>query len=46
VKLQSYTQISMVFRSSVNLDPKFFGPFLIVDRIGPIAYKLELSAQS
>lgn len=42
LKLQPYWQKSVAFRSSMKLSPWFFGPYKVLARIGPVAYKLEL----
>ncbi|XP_076933764.1 uncharacterized protein LOC143599769 [Bidens hawaiensis] len=42
VKLQSYRQISVANRPSNKLAPKYFGPYRILKRIGPVAYQLQL----
>jgi transposase InsO family protein len=46
LKLQPYVQTSLASRSNQKLAFKFFGPFRIVERIGPVAYKLQLPASS
>ncbi|XP_024965862.1 uncharacterized protein LOC112506067 [Cynara cardunculus var. scolymus] len=38
--------MSVAPRIHQKLTARFFGPFKIVDRIGPVAYKLELSVSS
>jgi hypothetical protein len=45
-KLQHYKQHSVVRRTSQKLTAKFFGPFLVIARIGEVAYKLELPPSS
>jgi len=42
VKVQPYVQTSLANRSSNKLSFKFFGPFMITDKIGEVAYKLQL----
>jgi hypothetical protein len=42
VKLQPYIQSSLFHRSNNKLSFKFFGPFQVIQKIGPVAYKLLL----
>jgi hypothetical protein len=42
LKLQPYRQISVHRRVSQKLAKRFYGPFLITKRIGPVAYELDL----
>ena len=42
VKLLPYRQVSVVFRSSAKLAPKYYGPYAIIDKIGSVAYKIQL----
>jgi len=42
VKLQPYCQSSIALRKNHKLGMRYFGPFEILERIGPVAYKLKL----
>jgi hypothetical protein len=42
LKLQPYIQTSVAPRANQKLAFKFFGPFKIIDKIGVVAYKLQL----
>ena len=44
LKLQPYRQRSVVARVSQKISPKYFGPYKIVEKMGEVAYKLELPA--
>lgn len=46
VKLQPYVQQSVQRRTSNKLSYKYFGPYLILQKIGQVAYKLQLPASS
>jgi hypothetical protein len=42
LKLHPYKQVSVHLRKSAKLAARFFGPFKIIKKISPMAYKLEL----
>ncbi|WVZ01635.1 hypothetical protein V8G54_027704 [Vigna mungo] len=42
VKLQPYRQQSLALRKNQKLGLKFFGPFEVVEKIGAVAYRLQL----
>ena len=42
VKLRPYRQSSLARRVNEKLSPRFYCPFKILQKIGPVAYKLEL----
>ncbi|XP_077228595.1 uncharacterized protein LOC143861576 [Tasmannia lanceolata] len=46
LRLQPYRQSTVAVRSNLKLALKFYGPFQIIQRIGPIAYKLLLPASA
>ena len=46
LKLQPYVQSSMAHRANHKLAFKYFGPFLILEKIGEVAYRLQLPAAS
>jgi len=46
LKLQPYTQSSMANRPFPKLSYKYFGPYLITERIGLVAYRLKLPDDS
>lgn len=46
LKLQPYIQASVVRRANHKLAFKFFGPYRIVDRVGAVAYKMDLPSSS
>lgn len=41
-RLQSYRQMSLKVHSYYKLNPKYFGPFPILKRVGSVAYQLQL----
>jgi hypothetical protein len=46
MKLQPYAQTSVARRSNHKLAFKFFGPYEVLSRVGKVAYKLKLLANS
>ena len=46
VKLRPYRQTTVARTGQSKLSRRFYGPFNIIERMGPVAYKLELPAHS
>nr|KYP41804.1 Retrotransposable element Tf2 [Cajanus cajan] len=46
VKLHPYRQVYVAFRGNAKLAPKYYGPYAALDKIGFVAYKIQLPAGS
>ena len=46
LKLQPYIQTSLVKRSNNKLAFKFFGPYVVIARVGEVAYRLNFPSAS
>ncbi|KAJ4802427.1 polyprotein [Rhynchospora pubera] len=46
LKLQPYRQTSLAVRKCLKLSSRYYGPFLVVERIGKAAYRLQLPPDS
>jgi hypothetical protein len=42
VRLHPYRQHTVARRSNMKLAAKYYGPYKVVERLGEVAYKLEL----
>lgn len=46
MKLQPYRQFSLRKHAFHKLNPKYYGPYKVTDRVGKVAYQLELPDNS
>ncbi|KAK9175296.1 hypothetical protein WN944_027302 [Citrus x changshan-huyou] len=46
LRLQPYKQVSLSIHSNRKLSPRFYGPYKVIQKIGQVAYKLELPIES
>ncbi|CAA7408066.1 unnamed protein product [Spirodela intermedia] len=46
LKIKPYMMKSLAKKENEKLNPRYFGPYPIMERIGPVAYKLQLPDHS
>lgn len=46
LKIQPYRQVTIAGMKNQKLNPKFFGPYEIIEKIGAVAYRLNLPPES
>ena len=46
LRLRPYKQSSLKFKGRRKMAPKFYGPYKVLQKIGSVAYKLELPPSS
>jgi ribosomal protein L21E len=46
LRLRPYHQMSVSLRHNLKLSPRYYGPFQVVQKIGSVAYKLDLPSSS
>lgn len=46
LKLQPYSQVTLKQHGSQKLSPRYYGPYLVIDKIGKVSYKLQLPPES
>jgi len=46
IKLKPYRQLSVIQRRTHKLSPRYFRPYVIVERFGAVAYRLQLPPEA
>ncbi|KAA0037662.1 dolichyl-phosphate beta-glucosyltransferase-like [Cucumis melo var. makuwa] len=46
LKIRPYRQVTLSMKQNEKLSPKYFGPYQILERLGEVAYKLELPSSA
>ena len=46
LRIRPYRQGTVRSRRNEKLAPRFFGPYKIVEKVGPVAYRLQLPESS
>ena len=46
LKLQPYRQRTLAYKGKWKLSPRYFGPFQVLQKVGAVAYKLNLPLEA
>ena len=46
LRLQPYQQMSLSVQRNLKLSPRYYGPYKVLQKVRPVAYKLELPQES
>lgn len=46
LRLRLYRQMSVALRKNLKLSPRYYGPFQVTQKIGEVAYKLDIPTGS